>query len=101
MGDIRCRLEIFLILALVVILFCGWNCLGNFDRWSYEEYLVEISLNLVLAVQEQLFKDLFLFLALAAIIFSGSGPFEGLKRNIWVEFKLAFQKTLFSGHFVL
>ena len=63
-----------------------WNCLGNLDRWPYEEYLGEISLNFVLAVQEQLFKDIFLFLALAAIIFSGAGPFEGLKRNIWVEF---------------
>ena len=61
----------------------------------------EISLNLVLAVQEQLFKDIFLFLALTAIIFSGAGPFEGLQRNIWVEFKLSVQKTLFSGHFVL
>ena len=37
--------------------FCSvdWNCLGKFDRWLYEEYLGEIILNLVLAVQEQLF----------------------------------------------
>ena len=53
--------DFFLILTPGSFCSVDWNCLGNFDRWPYEEYLGEISLNFVLAIQEQLFKDFFFY----------------------------------------
>ena len=52
------------------------NCLGNFCRGPYEEHLCEIILNLGQQFRKRCCFKIFLYLALATILFGKAKPFD-------------------------
>ena len=70
----RCRLKIYLFLALAALLFNGAEPFVQFSREQYEKHFCEIILNLDQLFRRKCRLKIFLFLALMAIVSSRAEP---------------------------